>query len=91
MNLGQLIGQLRMAAEPDGEGQKKTFSPKASRDSVIAFLHTNGSVGCGALAKGLGITSTHAAVALFALHSDGIVTRTGERGSYRYALTGVAE
>lgn len=92
MNLGQLIGELRMATEiASEEGQKKTFSPKGGREKVIAYLRANGSTGCGVLAKSLGITSTHAAVALAALLSSGTVTRAGERGRYRYTLVEDAE
>lgn len=100
MNLGQLIGELRLEAEgidPGGGQRAPNLAPIAKpvgrvvrnrRQQIEALIAQRGSVGASDLTKALGITPVNAGVMLLSMYKAGQLARSGEKYHYRYTLPG---
>lgn len=90
MNLGQLIGEMRMKAEGiehRTEAPVLKVEPTRRPDrqtQVLELARRPGGVACRDLVAALGISGGNASVVLFTMHQIGKLNRTGERGQYRY-------
>jgi len=98
MNLGQLIGELRMqiedaSATPSGHAAtpapRRRGTPRVDRRAqIVALAKERGSVSVRDLVVELGITYGNASVMLFAMHRDGHLLRDGEPHHYLYRVAG---
>lgn len=94
MNLGQLIGELRMRAEAAEEAASHSGAQPAPahryrvdrRAQIIALARERGSIRCRDLVAAFGITQSNAGVMLLTMHRDGDLVRSGERMKYRYSV-----
>lgn len=88
-NLGQILGRAllnRTLEQEPAAGAAAKPKRRTNADLVLELLGRRGVAGCGEVAEALGITSEHAAVLLYQMRNRGLVTRSGERFSYRYRL-----
>jgi len=96
VNLGQLIGELRMKAEGVSVSPATNEARKADRGlvplhradrraQILALVDERGSVVCRDLVAALGITGGNASVMLLTMARTGKLKRTGETYYYRYS------
>lgn len=93
MNLGQLIGELRLRAELAEAGagieappaRRPRQAPKGERrQRVLEVTAERGAITLRDVTDALGITPGNASVILYSMHRAGDLVREGSHGSYRY-------
>lgn len=101
MNLGQLIGELRMRAEAAEERctvapavetppQREAAKPRGQRQhQVMQILADGRSLDVAGVATAVGISAAHAGVLLHNMAAKGLISRHGAKHSYRYTRLGV--
>lgn len=93
MNLGQLIGELRLRAElaEAGAGVEAPVVRKANKarrgerqKQVLELTWTRGAITLHDVTEALAVTPGNASVILYHMHRAGELVREGQHGNYRY-------
>ena len=100
MNLGQLIGELRMRAEDAEErlrggvavesAKPLAAKPRGQRQhQVMDLLEDGRAVDVSTVAEAIGVSGAHAGVLLHTMAAKGLISRHGRSHGYRYTKPGV--